>query len=354
MVETPSEVAAQTADAMARGLGWLRRRQLPSGEFAVYFADDRKGQRESSLVSSVFPTALIVESLLALPKSPATEEMLARACKFLVENDHGPGLWSHFPKGHFMRTLCGPDVDDTACVSAVLRARGITAPLARTVPLLLANRNAKGLFYTWYVTRLCWSLNLEYWRAVLAEWRHPRCTVRYWLSMEGPRNGVDGVVNANVLYYLGDIPQTQPVIDYLLRIIANGEEARCDLWYHEPNVVYYFISRNYARGISRLEPARQPMIDRIWASVGKDGRLGATVLETAMGACALLHLGVPPAQLTATVQFLLKSQLPDGEWTRDCIYYGGRSKTTAWGSEELTTGFCLEFLSRFSQHLAAA
>jgi hypothetical protein len=347
MIEADLELAAQVPGALARGLDWLHRRQLPSGEFQVLYIDDRNGPGQWGPVPCIFPTALVSECLLALPNSPATENMLDRACRFLIANGHGPGLWSHFPEGHFLRALCGPDVDDTACICALLRARGITAPLARSVPLLLANRNAKGLFHTWFVTRPCWSLDLDYWRVVLAEWRHPRTTLRYWLSMEGPRNGVDGVVNANVLYYLGDCPQTQPVIDYLLRIIANHEEARCDLWYHQPNVVYYFFSRNYARGISRLEPARQPMMDRIRASAGPDGRLGATVLETAMGACALMNLGVPASELTATIHFLLQSWMPEGGWPRGRLYYGGKSDATAWGSEELTTGFCLEALARF-------
>jgi hypothetical protein len=354
MIDAPADLAAQAAETMARAVAWLRQRQHPSGEFPVLYVDDRREDCQWIPDTCIFPTALIGESLLALPPCPAIEDMLDRACRFLIAQSHRPGLWSHYPEGHGMRTLCGPDADDTSCVSALLRARDLTAPLGRNVQLLLANRSPQGLFHTWFVTRLCWSFDLEYWRAVLAEWRHPRCTLRFWWGMAGPRNGVDGVVNANVLYYLGDCPQTQPVIDYLLRIIATREETRCDLWYHEANVVYYFFARNFARGISRLEPARQPMIERLRASAKPDGRLGETVLETAMGACALLRLGVPASELTATIHFLLQSWLPDGGWLRGRLYYGGSSNATAWGSEELTTGFCLEALARFQATRTAA
>ena len=352
--DTGEELSRQIQLALDRGLARLHQRQLPSGEFPVYLLPDLPRQQGWMLDGCIFPTALIANCLLALSESSLREEMLTRATDFLVEQVHGHGLWSHFIIGHGLRGTCGPDADDTACVSAVLKARGITAPLGGNVRLLLANRNAKGLFYTWFVTRFCRVFDPVYWRIVLSEWRHPRTNLRYWFGVEAVRNGVDGVVNANVLYYLGDIPETQAVIDYLRRIVANGDEARCDYWYLDPNVIYYFFSRNYARGISKLEPARQPMIDRIRSSARPDGRLGETVLETAMGACALLHLGVPAAEVAPTVRFLLQAQLPDGDWPRGLLYYGGPKRRTAWGSEELSSGFCLEALARFQAAAAAS
>jgi hypothetical protein len=165
---------------------------------------------------------------------------------------------------------------------------------------------------------------------------------------------VDGVVNANVLYYLGDMPETQPVIDYLLRIIAAGGETRCDLFYHDPNIISYFFARNFRRRISRLEPARQPLINRVRATTRPDGSLGDSVLETAMGACALLDLGIPVSELAPTVRFLLRARQSDGEWPRHPLYYGGPSKLTGWGSEELTSAFCLEALARYQAALDTA
>ncbi len=348
-----SELSHQLESALEHARAWLHQRQLPTGEFPVSYIRHVEGRQETKKDSCIFPTALVADCLLTLPDHPQTEEMLARATRFLLEEIHRDGLWSHFPRTHWLRGLCGPDADDTACVSAVLRARGLTGPLQQNVRLLLANRNSQGLFYTWFVTRFCWSLDPLYWRVVLSEWRHPRTTLLYWLGGEPVRNGVDGVVNANVLYYLGDIPETQPVVDYLLRIIASGTETRCDFWYHAPNIIYYFVARNFSRGIPRLEPARQPIIDRIRATAQPDGRLGETVLETAMGACALLHLGVPAPELIPTVQFLLEARLAEGQWPLAALYYGGPAKRIAWGSEELTTAFCLEALARFRTSLAA-
>ena len=168
-------------------------------------------------------------------------------------------------------------------------------------------------------------------------WRH-----------EAGRYDIDAVVNANVLYYLGDIEETQPVIEYLLRIIAENREADCDTWYRNPFSVYYFFSRNYYAGISRLEPMRQPVIDRILAQSKPDGRIGETPLDTALAACTLLNFNYTGHALDKAIGFLISSQRETGEWERRILYYGGPKKLSGYGSEELTTGFCVEALSKFA------
>lgn len=40
-------------------------------------------------------------------------------------------------------------------------------------------------------------------------------------------------------------------------------------------------------------------------------------------------------------------QMADRSWPRASLYYSGPKKRYAWGSEELTTGFCLEALLRY-------
>ena len=36
-----------------------------------------------------------------------------------------------------------------------------------------------------------------------------------------------------------------------------------------------------------------------------------------------------------------------GHWPRWLLYYGGPKLLLGWGSEEMTTGFCLEALARY-------
>jgi hypothetical protein len=111
--------------------------------------------------------------------------------------------------------------------------------------------------------------------------------------------------------------------------------------------VYYFISRNYYRGITQLEPARQPVIDRILAAAKPDGRLGETIADTAWAVCTLLNWRATPPELEPAIAFLLRTQGTPGEWPRWLVYYGGPKRALGWGSEEITTAFCLEALARY-------
>lgn len=336
-------------DAIARGVAYLHQHQYPNGEFCAYCSPDAPMQEWCLPDSSIFPTALIAHCLLCLADHPAAEETLAKAAAFLQYQMHPGGLWNHFTVLHRLRRICPLDVDDTACVSDFLRARGFDTPYPANVPLLLANRDHRGLFYTWFLLRLRWQTNRTHWRVTLPELRRPLQSLAFWLGGEGSRRDVDGVVNANVLYYLGDIPETQPVITWLLRIIAEQQEGDCDVWYRDTHMVYYFLSRNYFRGITQLEPARQPVIDRILAAAKPDGRLGDTVVDTALAVCSLLNWRVAPPELGPAVAFLLRTQGAPGEWPRWLVYYGGPKRLLGWGSEEITTAFCLEALARYQQ-----
>ncbi|MBH8560010.1 prenyltransferase/squalene oxidase repeat-containing protein [Hymenobacter negativus] len=343
---TQSLEASELASAIAQGLDYLHQHQYPNGEFCSYFAPDAAMQEWCVHDSCIFPTALVANSLLSLAQHPQAEEMLTRTTGFLQYHMNRGGLWHHFTGLHPMRDPLPLDMDDTACVSALLQARGVDCPTPTNVPLLLANRNRQGLFYTWFVAR-GWNANRTHWRITLPRLARPLRNLLLWRSVEATPGDVDPVVNANALYYLGDIPETQPVIAWLLRLIAEHQEAGCDKWYPDPHVVYYFLSRNYSRGITQLEPARQPVIDRIVAAARPDGRLGNTVLDTALAICTLLNWGAQPPELRPAVQFLLGAQQAHGEWPRWLVYYGGAKKLVGWGSEEMTTAFCLEALARY-------
>ncbi|TGE29542.1 prenyltransferase/squalene oxidase repeat-containing protein [Hymenobacter metallicola] len=333
--------------AIARAVAFLHQRQLVDGQFVSYCALELPMQGWKYADSAVFPTALVAHCLLPLAHHPLVDQMLTRSTEFFRNQMNHGGLWNHFTSIHQLRYLCPLDIDDTACVSAVLRARGVACPVPTNVPLLLANRNSQGLFYSWFLLRLRWVPNRTFWRVAARELLHPVKSLLFWRGVEARRNDVDGVVNANALYYLGDIPETQPVIDFLLRIIARNEEGTCDLWYLDPCFVYYSFTRCYHAGITRLEPLRQPIIDRILAQAKPDGRLGETLADTAWAVCSLLNLGSYPAELDRAVQYILQAQQAAGEWPRWLLYYGGPKRLLGWGSEEMTTGFCLEALARY-------
>jgi hypothetical protein len=345
VIPAPTEVEA----GISRGLQYLLHHQFPNGEFAAYIAADVPMQGWTIPDSCVFPTALIGNCLLALQDRPAADHVLTRATEFLRYQMFHGGVWNHFTRLHHFYRLCPFDSDDTACVSALLRARGIECPRPSNVPLLLANRTREGLFYTWFLLRASWIRHRTFWRITLPELLYPLRSLLFWYKVEASRHDVDGVVNANVLYYLGDIAETQPVIAYLLRIIAEHREATCDLWYLDSFFVYYAFTRCYHTGISKLEPLREPIVQRILARAQPDGRLGDTLLDTAWAIISLLNLRSYPPELDAAVGYLLRAQCPGGEWPRWLLYYGGPKRLQGWGSEEMSTAFCLEALGRYQQ-----
>lgn len=346
-------LTTQLDQAIAQGVNFLHQHQFPDGQFAVYCSADAPMQKWIYTDSAVFPTALIAHSLLHVAPHPTAEQLIDKATQFLRHQMNYGGLWNHFTTNHQLRYLCPLDIDDTACVSALMRARGIACPVPTNVSLFLHNRNRAGLFYSWFLVRFRWIPSRTYWRVTLPELLRPIKSMLFWYGVEASRNDVDGVVNANALYYLGDIPETQPVIAFLLRIIADKQEGNCDLWYRDPFFVYYSFTRCYHAGITKLEPLRQPIIDRILAQAKPDGRLGETLADTAWAVCSLLNLGATPPELEGAVQYILRAQGPTGEWPRWLLYYGGPKLLLGWGSEEMTTGFCLEALARYRKLLAA-
>ena len=343
------DISNNLDQAINRGVQYLYHHQFPNGEFCAYVANDAPMQLWTATDSTVFPTALISAALLSLEELPKVDEILKKATFFFECQMHKGGVWNHFTNRHSLRALCPFDVDDTACVSAVFRDRGINWPLPSNVPLLLANRSSNGLFYTWYVLRFRWIQNRTYWRICLKEALHPVKSFFFWRTGEARRADIDAVVNANVLYYLGESQHTKPIIQYLIRIIEEHREDNCDTWYRNPYAVYYFMSRNHYVGCHGLDPIKAPIIERILQSAKPDGSLGENLLDTALAACTLLNFRHHSPMLKQAIQHLISKQRDTGEWERWILYWGGPKLLLGWGSEELTSAFCLEALSRYQK-----
>ena len=333
------------------GLEFLRRSQLPSGEFKVFMSTDERMEKDCVVDSSPFPTALIAYSLgFATPEEAGP--MIDKALAFFLADMEGPGLWRYWTRQHQYHSVIPPDLDDIACVSYVLRRHGVAFPQNRE--LILANRNARGLFYTWMTPRWPMPLDPRYWRVVLRQWANPLKLYYFWKLNESEPDDVDCVVNANVLLYVGAGEGTRAVVDYLVDVLRGGGEGRCDKWHLNPFTFYYVLARNFAAGVAAFGAVREEVIGRITGAAKDDGSIGDNVLDTALAACALLCWGSSPPELGRAVSYLLREQRAAGDWPRVALYYGGPKKYYGWGSEELTTGFCLEALLRSRQAFPAA
>jgi len=231
-----------------------------------------------------------------------------------------------------------------ACVSSLLQCYGVDFPDNRS--LMLLNRDRTGLFYTWLVFRPTLTLNPLYWRTLCSEFTILRYTA-FWKGPESEYNDIDGVVNANVLFYLGDRPETRRVISWLIEIVQSGREAVCDKWYRDPFTFYYALSRNRHAGIEAFDAVREPILARLAGAAQGDGQIGENALHTALAANTLINYDDRSTLLVRAVEFLQRTQGENGSWPGAPYYYGGPKKATSWGSAELTTGLCLEALHRF-------
>jgi hypothetical protein len=334
----------QLGAGVRAGLDFLRRSQLPSGEFKVYMSTDNSMEKDCVVDSSPFPTALVAYSLGFADPADAGG-MLEKSLRFFLAEMERPGLWRYWTKQHQYHSIIPPDLDDIACVSYVLRRHGVAFP--DNLKLIFANRSRAGLFYTWLTPRWPPPPVPAFWRVVLRQWLSPVKLYYFWKLNESEPDDVDCVVNANVLLYAGDSPETRAVVDYLIGIVRRGEEGCCDKWHLNRFTFYYVVSRNFDAGVAALGAARDDAVGRIVAAAKPDGSIGENALETALAACALINWKSSPPELGRAVRFLLGAQQADGAWPRAALYYGGPKKYYGWGSEELTTGFCLEALLRY-------
>ena len=328
--------------AIAQGIDCLHAAQLPSGTFQIFCSPHPLLEEKCEPDYSTFQTAQI-SYCLNFTKSDRVEEIVRKAIRFLVSTMQDGCVWRYTcsPNPDYLP----PDVDDTACISFLLRRHGVSFP--DNTGVILGNRDSRGLFYTWILPRLTLTTRMSYWRVALRQLLKMRQLYWFYTVTECKQNDVDLVVNANVLHYLGERPETAPIIRYLIQIIEEQAEETCDKYYADRFNFYYFLSRNYAAGIRAFEVVGDTIVARIKSYAHPDGVIGDHILHTAQAACALMDWKDHSTVLNNAIQAILCARESTGGWQKFPFYYSGPSKKLAWGSEELTTGFCLEALSRY-------
>lgn len=349
----PSALLNQLKLALHQGLDFLADSQHPDGEFPqlIWNGDDpQTGIPESS----PFITALLAYSLEFC--GPRARPMLDRALSFLQSTMEPQGVWRFYSPKQFKHNRVPPDVDDTACASFVLKRHGKNLPDHAWV--FEENRSSDGLYWTWMVPGQSSSAPYRAYLEtleVLAEMRSPAKppeflgNSRFFTPKDAvPEREVDAIVNANVLLYLGESTATQPVIDLLIDVVKKNRELESTFYYCDAASFYYMVGRAYdcaAPGLNVLAPIIRERI----ASRLKDSTNGSiSPLNLAMSACALLTFAPDSEEIGIIVEQLLSNQREDGSWPR-APFYAGLAET--WGSDELTTGFAVEAISRYLQRI---
>ncbi|MCY3695312.1 MAG: hypothetical protein OXG77_08900 [Chloroflexi bacterium] len=267
-----------------------------------------------------------VSALCALALQSSHEAQAKAICTatqaYLIDTIEYPGLWRYY------RHL-PLDLDSSALCSQVVGMHPWIW-LGRNVPGMLANRDDDGLFATW----------------VLAD-DEPDVVATF-------RVEADPVVNANVVAYLGDVPETKDARRWLETLVTEDRLEGSSKWYPDSVAIYYAITRAVVRAEPALDSLRPVLADRILGLRDARGGFG-NVLQTAQAVSALYNIGsLETLDAERLAEELLGWQHGDGRWP-ELLAFG--DQTLKWGvvgqighgSEALTTAHCIEALERLSE-----
>ena len=168
----------------------------------------------------------------------------------------------------------------------------------------------------------------------------------------------DPVVNANVIAYLGDGPETKDAQRWLETLITKGNLEGSSKWYPDTVTIYYAITSAMMRAQPALDQLRSILADRILGLRDEKGEFG-NILQTAQAVSALYNIGsLESIDAKRQVERFISSQREDGSWP-ELLAFGDQA--LKWGvvgqighgSEAVTTAFCIEALERIVETLRA-
>ncbi len=272
------------------------------------------------------PPFISAYCVLALESSDDSRAnaMCNAAKSHLVSTIEYPGLWRYYR--HLPQ-----DLDSTTLCSLVIGNHPWVV-LGRNIPQILANRDAQGRFMTWVL-----------------EGEEPDVVTVFRIE-------ADPVVNANVISYLGNHPETKDAQQWLESLITEGNLDGTSKWYPDPVAIYYATARAVIKVQPVLDHLRPILVDRILELSDEKGEFD-NILQTAQAVSALNNLGgLESIDTKRLVERFIETQREDGSWP-ELLAFGDQSlKWGVWGqqghgSESVTSAFCIEALEHLSRFL---
>ncbi|MDD9984595.1 MAG: hypothetical protein OXU81_25085 [Gammaproteobacteria bacterium] len=240
----------------------------------------------------------------------AALELRSRA--FLHSRIVYPGVWRYYAR-------LAPDLDDTALCSVVAGPH-LWLVMGRNVGPILSCRDDEGLFRTWMLRGG---------------------------EFESSPNLVDSVVNANVLAYLGDRPETQAAQQWLAKLVEEGLEPGTSPHYLSTMDLYAAMAR-----ASRLAPSvfarlRATLAARIVGLFEAGGEtIDAYRMAQAVTALVELQASGEEEVIRRALGGLLEAQRADGGWPECLIWKCRPGVDGLFSSEALTTACCIGAMAR--------
>jgi hypothetical protein len=300
--------------AIQRALTFLEAHQLPTGEFVTHACRCSDMSDRAVYEPTVFTTA-IVGRALARVDAETVGRMTHRALGFLVKEMPRPGIWGWATKRG--RTEWPFDVDDTACVAALLQRNGVAFPDSRTA--VLANRDERGLFFTWL--------------------RDPALNTPSALVAIRGQGNIDAAVNAHAVAYLGAVDRLDAIVRYLHDAMTSADPAEFRYYVHVLAVAYA-SAHALAAGVNEMRELRPAVREVLRTSCNGSGYGNVLLDALALTTAHVFDLAeVVPASLPRSIA---DRQRTDGAWARAAMFQG--TPAPFFGSVELSTALCLEAL----------
>ena len=319
----PGALAEAGRESIRRGLDFLESTIDGNGAWHCIRFNTANPDIPRHFERPPFVSALCVLALESSDEARA-RALCTRTKSYLVDTMEFPGLWRYYR--HLPQ-----DLDSTTLCSLVIGTHPWIL-LGRNVPQILANRDDKGRFMTW----------------VLAK-DEPNVVSPFRIE-------ADPVVNANVIAYLGDHPETRRAQRWLEALIAEDGLEGSSKWYPDRVTIYYATTRAMVRARPALDRLRPIVADRILGLRDTRGDFG-NILQTAQAVAALYNVGsLERIDATREIERFIGWQHEDGSWP-ELLAFGDQS--LKWGavgqighgSESVTSAFCIEALERLFETL---
>lgn len=281
--------------------------------------------------ATVFSTSLIAHSVCEIIKlkNLLTEEaynkclvIQKKLVSFFIKEMKMPGLWKFGISSDNNWNKLPYDIDDTCCVSYLLRNQHPYILFGMNRNLILKNRNEEGLFYTWFIPK-----------------------------QDPEKNPIDSVVNINALLYLGENEITEPVVNYICDLIKNNKEPGSFYYYIDPLCFYFIASRAFAAGVSGLGNCAGLIKEKI---INREAETGS-ILFTAASITSLLNFNITDNfNFSEKIKSILDTQKENGSWQKYPFYQGEEYPKPIgvyFGSECISTALCLEAVLKYQSVL---
>ncbi len=323
----PPPSSAEINTVIFSSLTALKNAQLPTGEFTMSSCGYRESGERCVTDSTPVFTAYVLSALELYKENPILQDVIPKAIEFLKSESVSSSVWRSTTSLSGAQNLRPdivdqvsqnvlPDFDTTALVSQTINFYTGTPPENKEI--IREHQTPEGAYFLWHK------------------------------QANGEQNPeVDCGAVLNVALYLGN--ENLPVCDYMKKILTS--QRSCSLYYPDGPIIDYLVGRAYENGVHCLGELRMKILERLAARRHFNGSYG-NELETAFAVSTRIRFS-DTSGIQKSVSWLLSQVKQDGFWDRQVLYSYRAPKNVyyTYGSKELTTGFVLEALALYKNHV---